>query len=284
MDEVEKQLDSIRKLQLAELDIIKVFIEICKKENLRYFAAGGTLLGAVRHKGFIPWDDDVDIVMPRKDYNTFLKVANKYLSDDYKLLCDDTDSDYLYFIPRLTCKKYKVRNSLYKTQTIDDVSIDIFALDGVPVSKMLQAVYVGKILALRALYKFSVLDRYVAIENPNRTWYEKALIFICKRFYLQRVFSPRKRLDAFKRAQQKYSFESSKYVGCLMGAYKMREIFQKEVFGTGAEQDFEDIRIVGPERYDIYLKQFYGDYMIPPEQPPLGKHKFELIISDNSTN
>lgn len=81
-DDVQKNL---RKLQLAELNIIKLFMEICRKENLRYFMIGGTMLGAIRHKGFIPWDDDVDIGMPREDYDRLFELLKdgKYLPENF---------------------------------------------------------------------------------------------------------------------------------------------------------------------------------------------------------
>lgn len=273
----QEQLKQLRKLQIAEIDLVHLFWEICEKERLTYFMLGGTMLGAVRHKGFIPWDDDIDFGMPRPDYEKFLRVADKYLPQGYHLLNERTTKEYFYYIPRLTCSKTKVKCELYQEERIEDVSIDIFALDGMPDKKLWQYVHEWRMLALHALYKFSVFDRYVSVNNPNRTWYEKALVFLCKHLSLQRLFSPRKRLDARDRLSRKYPYEESNTIMNFMGAYKLKEMFPKSVFGDGRLYDFEGMRLRGPQDYDFYLTQLYGEYMEPPKTLDIGKHAFKVL-------
>lgn len=278
MDNTEA-LKKLRELQLAQMELVRVFLDICEKEHLTYFAVGGTMLGAVRHKGFIPWDDDVDFGMPRSEHDKFLKVAGKYLPDWCHLLNDKTTKGYLYYITRLTSSRAKVRCSLYKEERIEDVSIDVFPLDGMPSTKLGQYVHEFKILGVHALYKFSVFDEYVSVSNPHRTWYEKILCFLCDKLSLQKYFSPRKRLDARDRMSRKYSYEDSEYITNLMGAYKLREMFPKSVFGEGVLYDFEGLKINGPQNYGTYLTQMYGDYMTPPKKLEIGKHNFEIVKS-----
>ena len=244
MDEnMQQQIKKIRRLQIAQLDLVRLYKEICEKEHLRYFMIGGTMLGAVRHKGFIPWDDDVDFGMPRADHDKFLKAAGKYLPEGYHLLDDKTTKDYLYYIPRLTCSKTKVRCSMYEEESIEDVSIDVFALDGMPDTKLGQYIHEFRMLAMHALYKFSVFDKYVAVNNPKRTWYEKVLCFLCKHLSLQKLFSPRKRLDARDRMSRRYDYDESNFIMNHMGAYKLKDMFPKSVFGDGKQYDFEGLKL-----------------------------------------
>lgn len=266
-----------RKLQAAETELVSLFADVCKKEGLTYFMLGGTLLGAVRHKGFIPWDDDLDIALPRPDYEVFLSTAEKYLPEGYHLLNPRTTKGYLYYIPSLTCSKTKVKKSLYQKETVEDVSIDIFPLDGMPSSKLMQDIHEFRTLVYRALYKFSVFDQYVAVKNEHRTWYEKFLIALCGRFKLQRLFSPEKRLRKYDKVIQRYSYENSDYIMNFMGAYKLKEMLPKKVFGEGKLYDFEGLKLSGPQDYDAYLTRLYGDYMTPVREADYSKHGFEVL-------
>lgn len=272
----ETALKEIRKLQLAQLELVKVFAEICEKEHLQYFMLAGTMLGAIRHKGFIPWDDDVDFGMPRADLDKFLEVADKYLTPDFHLLDYKTTNGYLYYIPRLTSSKAQIKSTLYQNERIEDVSIDILALDGMPDSSIGQHLHEFWVLVMHALYKFSVFDEYVSVNNPHRTWYEKILCTLCKELSLQRLFSPQKRLDARDKISRKYSYEESSYIINSMGAYKLKEMFPKSVFADGSYYEFEGIKLLGPKDYDAYLTRVYGDYMKPPKNLDIGKHGMRL--------
>ena len=125
----------LRKVQLTELKILEKIDEICKKNNINYFLIGGTLLGAVRHKGFIPWDDDIDVGMLREDYEKFINVClkNGALGKDYYLHCNESDNDY--FIPFIKVKK---NNTTFAEKNIENINthkgifLDIFPYDNVP--------------------------------------------------------------------------------------------------------------------------------------------------------
>lgn len=279
MNDMQERLKETRRLQQAQADILRLFIEICEEEGLLYYLGGGTLLGAIRHKGFIPWDDDVDVMMPREEYEKFLSVAQKHLPECYHLENARMTPGYHYYITRLTSDKMKVRQSLYAEAIIEDVSIDIFAIDGMPKTKFMRNLHMLRTLVLRTFYMFSVLDEYVSIENSHRTWYEKLLIWLCSHLHFQRLFSTDKRLVAFEKAIRKYPYKSSDYAACLMGGHKFKEIFPKEVFGSGVLCEFEGMKTLALTGYDQYLARFYGDYMTPPEHMELDQHKFEIIDS-----
>ena len=155
MKEVSKN-DIIKTIQENLLPIAKDFHNYCKKEKLNYYIIGGTFLGAIRHKGFIPWDDDIDIAMPRKDYEKFLK---DYPQKKYFILNYKTNPEYKYYISKLCSKDYIIKE---KTGNEVNLFIDIFPIDGTPNNKILK-----KIHCLRVMYHiflhllfFLILLRY----------------------------------------------------------------------------------------------------------------------------
>lgn len=273
----EIRLEKLRKLQLEELELIKVFVQICEKEQLRYYMLGGTMLGAIRHKGYIPWDDDADFGMPRPDYEHFLAVANKYLPDGFALSTIDSVPDHIYYIARLVNTKVKIKISGVAQKREDSVWIDIFPLDGFPTNGLLRLIHKAELLLLRKMYRLSVFDREVLLKIKHRTWYNHLGVAFCRHIPIQRLFSQRWCWKALDAALKKYPYEQSKELLNLTGAYQFKELFDKQVFGEGAFYDFEEMRLKGPVEYDFYLKQLYGDYMQPPSVDERNKHQSELL-------
>ena len=122
-------MSDIKIIQDKILSILKEFINICEENNLTYYALGGTLLGAVRHKGFIPWDDDIDIGMPREDYEKFKKVAPNSLPNNYKFLSEDT-ANYKKAFSVIRDDSTKIIMNYSKEELVESLWIDIFPLDG----------------------------------------------------------------------------------------------------------------------------------------------------------
>lgn len=273
----ETRLEKLRKLQLEELELIKTFVLICEKEHLMYYMLGGTMLGAIRHKGYIPWDDDADFGMPRPDYEHFLAVANKYLPDGFALSTIDSVPGHIYYIARLVNTKVKIKISGVAQQREDSVWIDIFPLDGFPTNGLLRKIHKAKLLLLRKMYRLSVFDREVLLKIKHRTWYNHLGVAFCRHVPIQKLFSQRWCWKALDSALKKYPYEKSKELLNLTGAYQFKELFDKQVFGEGAFYDFEGMRLKGPVEYDFYLKQLYGDYMKPPSVDERNKHQSELL-------
>lgn len=252
-------------LQEIELNIAKEVIKICEEHKITYYLAGGTFLGAIRHKGFIPWDDDIDLSMPRQDYERFLKIAGEILPVHMELVNYKTDINYHYYITRVKDLNTKVEEiRIGDNNKYTHAAIDVFPLDGAPNNVLLRKLYYLKIMYLRAMVSLcyrSSIDR-----NRKRSKKEKLLLFSLERLPIDKIYDPFKLKECIDKEMKKYKIENSNFIGCLMGAYRVNEMVPKEYYGKGATYNFEGEKWNGPNMYDAYLKQFYGDYMeLPPE-------------------
>lgn len=152
--------NNIKVLQTEELKVMKIIKEICEKENIRYFMIGGTLLGAIRHKGFIPWDDDVDLAMPRKDYEKFLEACNKYLPSNVFVQNFRTDNKYRYYITRVLNKNILVEEKRFIGVDTPQAyaSVDIFPIDGSPNIKFFRDIHYLRVMIRRFLISLCYRD------------------------------------------------------------------------------------------------------------------------------
>lgn len=268
-------MSNIDLLHKVDLEIVKEVIEICDKNGLIYYMLGGTMLGAIRHKGFIPWDDDIDLGLPREDYEKFLDIAKNALSDHLRVVNYRTDPNYQYYITRILdintkVEEERIGNDNRKTHA----SIDIFPIDGTPNNFLLRKIYFFRILYHRALmslcYKDSI-DR-----NRSRRMLERFTLNVMERLPIEKMTTAYKqkcKIDKILRSQR---VEGSKYIGNIMGAYRTKEIVPAEFYGEGEMYPFEDIKLRGMTMYDEYLKYTYGEYMkLPPENKR--KTHFKII-------
>lgn len=267
----------LRRLQLCELDLLKVFAEICDRYHLRYYMIGGTMLGAIRHKGFIPWDDDVDIGMPRRDYQKFLSIVQKNVPEHIRLLNYKKDRDYLRYFSRLVDTRVKIYNDSSSETLIENAWIDIFPFDGTPNHKIHRDLWFLWLCVLRVRYHFSCFDQMVNLMRPGRPLYQRIIIRFGQIFRVGRHSDSKKLLRRIEHHLRKYSFDSSDYVVNFFGAYVQKEIIPRKWLQNGREYPFEDTKLRGAVKYDIYLKNFYGDYMTPPSDSNKDKHTIARI-------
>ncbi|MCD8325712.1 MAG: LicD family protein [Lachnospiraceae bacterium] len=210
----------LRDIQAAAIKILIAFVDVCQKNGLNYYISGGTYLGAVRHKGFIPWDDDVDVAMPRKDYNVFLEIANRQLPDNLRLVHYSNKEDIIHYPAKIEDDRYQLIDHTASIPRQVNLWIDIFPLDGLPDNRVLDKIHRFRLLALRALFKYSLFDRIVRQDNTDRPWYENIMIRIGKKVKFTKVLKPYKRMEALDRALSKYDFYESRFVMNFMGSYK----------------------------------------------------------------
>lgn len=268
---------SLRKLQLTELEILKEVVRICKEENIKYYLMGGTFLGAVRHKGFIPWDDDIDISMSRKDYDKFFEIAPKKLKNQYIYKNFKKDNENTIYFSRVEDSSVKIEDTSAINTRTRSAWIDIFPLDGMPNNIIMRQLHKIRLLYRRLILQYSQFSIIVNQDLPNRPLHEKILIKIGNVLKVEKHLDTKKSMKKLDKALRKYDYDKSKYVVNFMGAYKFKEMFKKEIYNNTAEYDFENQKLIAPKEYHIVLSQMYGDYMkIPPEHQQ-NKHHSKVI-------
>lgn len=266
-------MKNIEILHDADLELVKQVVDLCEKHHLLYYMLGGTMLGAVRHKGFIPWDDDIDLGMPRKDYERFLELAPKELDKSLKLVNYKTDPTYHYYITRVLDTDSKVMESRFESEgKYTNLSIDIFPLDGTPNNVIFRKIYCFRLMAHRAMASLHYKD---VVVTKNRNWKERIMLWILLKLPTDKMFNHHNQLDKCDKLLKKYDMDSSKYTGNMMGAYKTRELIPTDWYGEDSFFDFEGIKLRGIKESDKYLSQLYGDYK---ELPPEDKRKIHFRL------
>jgi len=247
----------------------------CEENGLRYYVIGGTMLGAIRHNGFIPWDDDIDIAMPRKDYVAFLEKYSNGLQHPYAVEYPNNDNkDY----PYLYSKIYDTRTLLIENKrhlVKRGVFIDVFPLDGIGET------YESAIANYARIYrKIHLHDMSVCAFSTNRKWY-KNLSIILGRLMSPLFFTERYLNNKITNLCCQKDFDESQYVGNLVGNWGYREIMPREFFGMPTKYQFENITVYGVEKPHEYLIALYNDYMkLPPETKRISHHDyFELNLN-----
>ena len=251
-----------------QIQILKEFANYCDQNNLVYFLGYGTLLGAVRHKGFIPWDDDIDVVMPRSDYNKFMKKFNKN-SKNLEVFDILNDLTYNYSFAKLSDKSTFLKEDCDIAFDKLGVNIDIFPLDGVSSNQKEQKRKIKKIKIYRnilGLKNISILRK--------RALYKNILLFLGKIFFY--FIDYKKIVKKIVRSATELDYDASDIVACLVWNYGIKEVISKGVFEKSIKLEFENGLYNAPQDYDKYLKSIYGDYMtLPSEEERASNHVFK---------
>ena len=254
------QAIGIEELKKIQKEILNEVVAFCKENNLRYCLAGGTLLGAIRHKGYIPWDDDIDIHMPRPDYEKFIATYNRKKDCKYQVVTHELDRRYEVPFAKVYLKGTIVKEFFYKP-SVFGAYIDIFPLDGV--KHKWQAFVSAQ--GIRCMYIKTM------IFCNRQTLARKIRLFITK--LILSPFSSHFILKTMRRIATMYDYEKCDHI-CSFGARTaMQEIFTRDVFDSFVDVPFEEGTYKAPKGYDIYLTQKYDDYMqLPPEEKRVSLH------------
>ncbi|MBQ6825225.1 MAG: LicD family protein [Clostridia bacterium] len=265
------------KLKSKLVDMMKWFHQFCEENSLTYYAVGGTMLGAVRHKGFIPWDDDIDVGMPREDYNKLCKLIGNRLTGKYYLETPETEArDFFYPYGKL----YDTTTTLAENTALKikrGIFIDIFPLDGLGDTEQEASKYLKKVLWFQNFY----LARVLAVRK-GRSFIKNAATVVVK-IIPQFIINDRNlRLKLVDKCR-KFGFYDFEYVSNITGNWGMKEMMPREFFGEPTLYDFEDMRIYGAQNYEGYLKSLYGDWRkLPPKEKRVTHHDFILMDLDKS--
>lgn len=260
---------SIKDIQKMELDMLIELHEFMKKHQLRYYLIGGSMLGAIRHKGFIPWDDDIDIGMPRVDFERLLLLSEK-LPEPLQLKFFRNNELYIYNFAKIENKNTILIETDIKHLNIKSgIYIDIFPIDGVPNNKIIRKIHLIKIKLLFLLRNICCAD-----SKKKRRLLKQSMVIL-----IQNIFSFKFIIKELDKHMRKYSFEESKIIANYSGSWGEREIMPKSYMGDPVLYKFEKYNFFGVAQPDKYLKNVYGNYMeLPEEEKRTSHHNFEVKI------
>lgn len=270
--EINQNLVILHKLELENLDTL---MSICEKYNLRYYLIGGSLIGALRHQGFIPWDDDMDIGMPRTDYNKFVKIALKELPDFMDIRTMIYDSNYECYNTRLSNKKKMLYYDYGRYVEKRGVWIDVFPLDGIPNKVLKRKLHILNVNIHKAIYKLSQI-KYIAI-NKKRPLYKKIVIKCAMLTHIEKLINAEKAVYALDRVFQKYDYETASKVVNFWGSYGKREIVPKMQLGGNRQGIFEGRKVSIPIEAENYLNSIYGNWRELPPVEKRGGHPIRFV-------
>ena len=273
----------LKKLQKIELGILKDFIKICEENNIDYFICGGSAIGTVRHKGFIPWDDDIDVAMSRKDYDKFLEIINRDYTDKYYAMNNDNNPRFPLMNTRMG-----LLGTEYKTLDLKDIPgefgifLDIFCFDNIPDDDKLmrrqhtKAWFYGKLLVISG------------VKNPTLYQYgfkKKIIKFIYLIFYYILKITPFNSRYFYKKAYKyatMYKDVDTKRFAYMFDPKRYTSILTKEDVYPVKKMQFEDTKVSICKDPDKYLSVRYGDYMtLPPEDKRHNHPPYSLIFDKN---
>ena len=263
------QLDNktLRELQIAELDGLNFFDSFCRKHGLTYYLCGGCLIGAIRSKCFVPWDDDIDVLMPRPDYEQFLKLyKEKNPSERYVLLDGSKDNTYGNIFAVIADTDHTLIKEYQKDMDMPHgIPLDIFPIDGLASGKM------ARYMQYMWTMVYSLFRSGIVPKNQGGvlSFGSKVLLGIF------RGKSVRYKIWKFaEKRMSAYSFETSENVAELCaGFYFMKKVYPRKIYDGVTEVEFEGKKYLAMKNYDDYLKIPFGNYMeLPPEEKRVAHH------------
>lgn len=263
------QFEVLKKIQEIELDALKEFNKICKENNLMFFLRGGSVMGAVKYQGFIPWDDDVDIAVPREDYDQLPQIfENKIIAGKYQVLCHQYCEELHCYFPRLfLLEDERIKLGLPRNTNLGLHLIDIIPLDGAPNNSLVRKVYYLKVYWYRFLASLGTTYKGDHIDMHSKN--QKLLIGLFKKLGFAKLFPQNSVYNRLDRLYKRYDWKKQHYAGTVNASLFTKEVMPSDIWGKGVFLRFEDTEYRVPSDYDSYLKRLYGEnyyYEEPAEE------------------
>jgi lipopolysaccharide cholinephosphotransferase len=259
----------IRALQLRILDILVKVDEVCREHDIRYYITAGTALGAYRHQGFLPWDDDIDIGMPRSDYERFMRHSKEWLPKHLEAVCFELDPEYPLPFGKIQDASTTLIERMH-LKYIGGIYIDVFPIDGAPATKLKQRLHFAKYEFYKRVLYFIHRDPYKHGHGPS-SW----LPLLARKF-----FTPLGVQKRLKDIMTMINFDDSDYVADyddgLVG------IMPHHIYGEPQPLLFEGKRVMGPQNHSVYLRTKYGpDFYVEPPVEKRRQHNFHYLDLNN---
>lgn len=256
-----ENFDYLPKLHNCQLIIAREIKRLCDKHNIKYFIIAGTLLGAIRHGGFIPWDDDMDVGMLREDYEKFLKVAKTELGADFFLQTPETDKNYGLPFAKILLNGTLLVEATAGSNAKKGIFVDVFPFDVAPENEADRENHNKKTYFYKRLL-LAKLNYNVCAKND---YVKRAVYFVLK--IMSAFYSHDKLVKKLESEITRYNNSKTEDIVNIGGAYGYKkETIKADWVRDTVEIPFEDMTISAPVDYIKYLETFYGDYMTPPPE------------------
>ena len=262
--------EDLKKLHEVQVEILKDIDKFCQEHNITYFLIAGTLLGAIRHKGFIPWDDDIDIGMLRSDYEKFIKTYPSDKNNKYFVQTLETDPNYWHSYAKIRKKNTFMNEAKIASLNLNkEIFVDLFPFDNVKDGGYDKIKYRANII--------KVIRESIYVKRKIITLRDCRIKFLSAIF----LIFPVKTLYKFqKKLMMKYDKIETTNVACYIGEYQTRnEYLKKDVFLPVKKQEFEGEMFNAINKPEVYLEQIYGDYMkLPPKEKRVAHGVLEISL------
>lgn len=248
----------MKKVWAAELSMLEKFIDVCERNHLNYFLDGGTLLGAVRHKGFIPWDDDIDVIMPRKDYDRLWEIAEKEF--EYPYFFQTTLSENVFFRTHAQLRKSDTTGFIdidAKKDINKGIFLDIFVLDNIP-----NGILRKKLFKIDIMFRKKILAYQYDRNYETLSWKEKAFYTLVHIFF--KVYPFKRYYIKFNKVLPRYQDKKTALVGDITLKWRSNVQWPKEWFNGYTYLTFEGLDVRVPLFYNEVLTRQYGNFMTIP--------------------
>ncbi len=259
---------SLKEMQEIELQLLLEFDKVCKKHSLRYYMDGGTLLGAMCYQGFIPWDDDIDLKMPRPDYERLMDLQEEFPKN---IALDFPKEDHCeYTMGKLIDTRTVLTEKGSQGSKETGVYIDILPMDGYPLDDSKWEEHLHALERLNTMFHYS-LDGFNSLKKSG------SIITKLKGYVYSTLYNPWKLYIKLTETAKQYDYDAAKYVGLLVEGNPDKERFQKDWFEDGFTLEFEGYQIPAPKEYKRHLEIFYGKHITNPEYD----HNLPVIMPDH---
>lgn len=265
-------------LRRAQVEMLDAFVDFCDAHDLTYYLSGGTLLGAVRHRGFIPWDDDIDVNMPRPDADRLIDLTQGTLNDHIEIASPFGPVPHAVGFLRLCDKRYILNSSSLdgKASYYTNLFVDIFPIEGLPSDpRRVRWHYwiASGLITMRKLAYFKGVSGKMGVTKTLRLAARPIARLMGYRFWNRLLL----------RTARKYKYDDCDYVGVVTSNFHtIEEYIERESYGTPVKVEFEGKMYNGPANAHQYLKNLYGDYMVLPPVEKRGDHHHFAVFESRA--